>query len=175
MDDSMPRTRDHEALSDLVANDLLTVKEIAHATGLATNYIYEFLNHRRNPTPQMFNQMLVYAARVLPADATRFVAIANIVLPLICRDTPIECHIDFSNSLEGFSIEQAQRMVAALCESVGRSCGLGIGILADGKIDRSDNPQIAELKIKAPVLENHLRMIVRYFASELAKCEKGAA
>lgn len=106
----MPRTRDHEALADLVAQRLLTVKEIAFACGLATNYVYEYLNGRRNPTARMFNDILRYAA-----------------------------------------------------------------IWADGKVDRNDGPEVAELNIKIPLLMNSLLSTLQHInrAFEGAGSDRG--
>ena len=162
MDHDMPLTYDHEALCDLVGTGLLTVKEIAYATGYATTYIYEFLNARRNPTCQMFNRILVYAASLIPSDRERFVRIFAVIMPRLIRGTPVQAHVTFGDDGCDRPIEDIRRDVGVLCREIGDVADHHSAVWADGQVDRRDAPDVAELNAKVPLLMQNLSAMLAH-------------
>lgn len=171
--ESMPLTRDHEALAHLCGpSGLMTAKDVSFATGLHSHYVYEFLNGRRNVTAQMWNQILRYAVRWIPANIQRFVAIANTVCPLFLEGTPIHPEIAFVVPLDGRPVPEVAREAAVLCETVGGILRGLAEIFADGRIDAADDPTLADLRDKTALLNVRLQSILTYCAHQRSGAAK---
>ena len=160
---SMPLTRDHEALGHLCGpSGLLTAKDVSYATGLHSHYVYEFLNGRRTISAQMWNQILRYAIRWIPTHTERFIAVANVICPLLLEGTPIQPEIVFVLPLAGRPVPDVAREAAALCETVGGILRGLAEIFADGRVDAADDPTIADLRDKAALLHVRLGSILAF-------------
>lgn len=130
-------------------------KAVAYEANLSLQYIYQLMTHGRRTVPtKVFNAVLRIAEIQMGNTSLAYWDVASRVLPLLLSGTNLQ--IIPRNPSGGPPDPALSGQVGVLIEDMGgvvRSTGR---ILADGKIDESDQVHAAELDTKGRILTGRL-------------------